>query len=104
MTEPPRCLETCIFKKNLFLGLFIYFEREKERASMSRGRETEKRERIPSRFHTVSAEPDMGLNTTNCAIITWAKMKSQMLNCLGHSGVPRNPFLIPLSYETFSDL
>ena len=27
-------------------------------------------ERIPSRLHTVSAEPDVGLGLTNCEIMT----------------------------------
>ena len=42
--------------------LFIYFERE-------RGREREG-ERIPSKLHTVSAEPSVGLNLMNCEIMT----------------------------------
>ena len=49
-----------------FLSLFIYFERERDR--MSKGRAG--RERIPSRLHTVSMEPHMGLKLTNCEIIT----------------------------------
>ena len=32
-------------------------------------RKTEK-ERIPNRLHAVSAEPDVGLNPTNCEIMT----------------------------------
>ena len=47
---------------------FIYLETE----SVSRGEaETErKRERIPSILHTVSTEPDVGLEPTNCEIMT----------------------------------
>ena len=39
---------------------------------MSRGRETDERERdrIPSRLHAASTEPDMGLNNMNCEIMT----------------------------------
>ena len=44
-----------------FLSLFIYFERE----SMSRGEAEREKERIPSRLHIVSTEPDAGLDPTN---------------------------------------
>ena len=43
--------------------MFI-FERDRERE-----RERE-RERIPSRLHTVSAEPEAGLKLMNCEIMT----------------------------------
>ena len=36
---------------------------------LGRGREKE-RERIPSRLHAVSTEPDEGLEPTNCEIVT----------------------------------
>ena len=35
---------------------------------MSRG--GAERDRIPSRLHAVSTEPDVGLELTNCAIMT----------------------------------
>ena len=41
----------------------IYFERERERAE-ERQRDRD-RGRIPSRLHTVSAEPDVGLELMN---------------------------------------
>ena len=49
-------------------------EREREREKVciceqGRGRERG-RERIPSRLHAVSAEPDTGLNPMNCEIMT----------------------------------
>ena len=47
-------------------------ERERERESeleLARNRER-KRERIPSRLHAVSAEPNSGLDITNCEIMT----------------------------------
>ena len=54
----------CFLKK-----IFTYFEGEKEReCKWERGRE--RRERIPTRLGTVSAEPDMGLNHTNHEIMT----------------------------------
>ena len=40
--------------------MFIHFERERERG----------RGRIPSRFHTISTEPDAGLDLTNREILT----------------------------------
>ena len=46
--------------------MFIYFEREYEQG---RGRERG-RARIPSRLHAVSAEPNVGLELTNCKIMT----------------------------------
>ena len=58
----------------IFLSLFILREREREseRGSMSEqgsGRER-RRERIPSRLHTASTEPDTGLELPNCEIMT----------------------------------
>ena len=53
----------------IFLSLLIYFERdrererEREREHAQAGRGTERRQRIPSRLHTVSVEPDMGAQT-----------------------------------------
>ena len=67
-------------------SLFIYFERERERAG---GRQTQRgRERIPSRLHVVRAKPDIGLHPTNTEIVTWAETKSQTLKRLSHPGAP----------------
>ena len=52
--------------------MFIYFETEREiggGAERERGRGRE-RKRIPSRLHTVSTEPDAGLEFTNREIMT----------------------------------
>ena len=54
---------------------------------MSRG--GAERERIQSRFHTVSVEPDTEFYLTNHEIRTWAKIKSQTLNLLSHPGAPK---------------
>ena len=63
-----------------FFFKVIYFEREKETVcARGQGRE-KRRERIPNRLHTVSVEPNMGLDTMNDEIMTWAKSKSPMLN------------------------
>ena len=72
-----------------FPCLFIYFERVRTHTHTHkrvRGREGW-RERIPSRLHAVSSEPKARLNT-NHEIMTWAKIKSQMLNRLSHPGAP----------------
>ena len=48
-----------------------------------------RRERIPSRLHTVSTEPDTELSLTNRKIMTWATIKSRMLNL---TEPPRSPY------------
>ena len=53
-----RCYLLKIYFHKLFL-MFIYLERE--RKCISRGEAERRRERISSRLHTVSAEPDIGL-------------------------------------------
>ena len=40
-------------------------QRERERLSTSRGGAERRRDRIPSRLHGISAEPDVGLELTN---------------------------------------
>ena len=47
---------------------------------MSRGGAERTRQRIPSRLHTVSVEPNVGLKLTNHETITWAETKSLTLN------------------------
>ena len=48
--------------------MFTYlFEREREQA---RARQREREREIPSRHHSVSTEPDVGLELTNCEIMT----------------------------------
>ena len=50
--------------------MYLFFERERERASQwGRGRERGK-EKIPSRLHTFNAELDARLELTNHEIIT----------------------------------
>ena len=51
------------------LFLFTWRGRERDRERESEGREGE-RNRIPSSFCAVSAEPDTGLDPTNCEITT----------------------------------
>ena len=60
-------------------------------------RETERqRERIPSRFHTVSTEPDAGLELMNHEITIQAETKSQTLNQLSHPGTPSSIVLLTI--------
>ena len=74
----------CFFLKKKL----IYFEREGE-CVCTQGRDRE-RGRIPS-----SAESDVGLDL-NGEIMTWAKIKSQVLNRLNHPGVPKNTCKRPM--------
>ena len=54
-----------------FFSLFIYFERERASGGEGWQREREgERDRIPSRLHTVSAEPDIGPELMNHEIMT----------------------------------
>ena len=59
----------------------------KKKHKWERGRERG-RERIPSRPHSVSAEPSAQLCLMNGEIMTWAEIKSPMLNQLSHPGAP----------------
>ena len=69
---------------SFFLVYFYYFERERA----SPGGAEREGDRIPSRLCAVSAEPDGGLRLTSREIMTWAKVKSWMLNRLGHPYTP----------------
>ena len=55
---------------------------------MSRRGQREIRERILSRLHTVSSEPDTGIKLTNREIMTSAEIRSRMLNIPSHPGAP----------------
>ena len=50
--------------------MFIYFERERPSTSKGGAERERGRHRIPSRLHTVSTEPDMGLELMNGDIVT----------------------------------
>ena len=59
-------------KQVLFLFLkFLYLLRESVCTQVGEGQRErpEERERMPSRFHTASAEPDTGLEPTNGEIM-----------------------------------
>ena len=65
-------------------------------ACASRGGAERDRQRIPSRIHTVNAEPDVGLELTNGEIMTRAEIKSRTLHRWSHPGAPR-----PLNFWQF---
>ena len=76
------------FPPPFFKCLFI-FERERETAcARVEGQRQRVRQRIPSRLHAVSTEPDAGLEPMNHEIMTWGEIKSQTLNQLSHPGTP----------------
>ena len=80
--------------------MFVYFERERGKAWAGEGQRG--RERIPSRLHAVSTDPDVGLESTNHEIMTWAEIKSQRLNWLSHPGTPMtNVFALSLHLSYF---
>ena len=56
--------------------------------SAGEGQRERERERIQSRLHTVSMEPDAGLKLTKHEIMTWAKTRSWTPNGLNHPGAP----------------
>ena len=63
-----------LLKKNFFLHLFL---RDRERQGMSRGgaeTEGDTESKAGFRFWAVSTEPDVGLEPTNCKIMTWAQI------------------------------
>ena len=49
---------------------FIYFEREREQVLMGGTERERKRDRIPSRLHTVSTDLELGLELMNQEIMT----------------------------------
>ena len=55
---------------------------------MGEGQGERERERIPSRVHTVSIEPNVELKPMNHETMTWAETKSWTLNQLSHPGAP----------------
>ena len=58
------------FLKKFYLFILRERERDRERESKSRGGAERGRERIPSRFHAVSTDPDAELKPTNHEIMT----------------------------------
>ena len=78
-------LYVSIFQNEIFLKFVL---RERGCTSGVEAERGERGERISSRLHTVSAEPNVGLEFIICEITTQAKTKSQALNQLSHTGAP----------------
>ena len=63
-----------------FFNVYFFILRERERESENRGGTKKRgRQRILSRFHTVSTEPNVGLKIINHELMTWAQTKSWTL-------------------------
>ena len=78
-------------RKQIFLSLFIYFERERVH-EQGRGREREGQRESQVGSSLSAHSPMRGLNPrTVIEIVTWAEIKSQMLNRL--SQVPHKTSL-----------
>ena len=73
----------------LIKSLFFFWGRETVYEQGRRGQRERERERILSRPHAVGLGPDMGLDPTNCETISWAEVKSLMLNQLRHPEAPK---------------
>ena len=66
--------------------VYLFILRENE--DTGEGQRERGRERIQSKLHVASTEPDTGLKPTNHEIMIWAKTESQTLNWLSHPGTP----------------
>ena len=78
------------FKNAVFLSLFIYFERERGRAHESAGEEQKKKERENPKQAPCLAQNPMWAQSHDSEIMTWAEIKSWMLNWLSHLNAPKN--------------
>ena len=58
-----------------FFFKFIYLFWERQTEQVGKRQRERGRERIPSRLHTTSAEPYVGLKLTNREMVTWAKVR-----------------------------
>ena len=86
-------------KVNSFFNIY-YFEREYKQG---RGAERERERENPKQDPHRQAESNMGLEITNCEIMTWAEIENQMLNWLSHPGsLKRELFLIEVSCRLWS--
>ena len=70
--------------QNHFAWFFKSFFILRERERVGEGQ----RGRLPSRLRTASTEPDVGLELTNCEIVTSTGTKRQTLNGRSHPGAP----------------
>ena len=61
-------LEILEYFKKIFLNFYVFILRE----------------RVPSRLHAISAEPNSGLDLMNCEL----KSRARCFNSLSHPGTP----------------
>ena len=86
----------------MFIYLFWERERERERERGREGRGRERgRERIPSRLHT-QCRAQCRTQSHHAEIMTWAKIKSQILNWLSHSTIFMQPIDTTLPLATMT--
>ena len=50
--------------------IYLFTLKERKRARQKGAEREREKERIPSRLHTTSTEPDVGLKLTDCEIVT----------------------------------
>ena len=70
-----------------FISLFYFYFLFLRERGRKRGKEG-----MPNRLCAVSAEPDAGLDLMNRDIMTWAQIKSLMVNQLSHPGTSEEAF------------
>ena len=73
INTPGECVSQEVFLEYLFFSfssLFIYFESGRAQVGEEQREREGETERIPSRLHTVSSEPDVGLELMNHEIMT----------------------------------
>ena len=79
-------LYTGVVKVFFFKFIYLFWEREHEWAQAGEGQK--EGDGIPSRLCAISTEPDVGLEPTNCEIMTWAKIKCQTRHRLSLPDAP----------------
>ena len=77
-------IESKLLEVSKFISLFILREREHTWRGIERDRERESQA-----SSMLLVEPDVGLDLTNCEIMTRAETESQTLNPLSHPGAPK---------------
>ena len=79
-------------KNGVEAGAIYYFQRESQYMS-GRGAERGGERESQAGPGAGSTEPNNGLKSTNCEIMTWAEIKSWVLNWLIHPGTPEYSLL-----------
>ena len=93
--ECPSCLDSLPSFSFLFICLFCYyFMFTLERKSTSGGREAERERERERERENLKQTPCSVWSPTWGLIMTWAKIKNQMLNPLNHPGAPLTSFSV----------